>query len=199
VFVWAGGVIRTRACSRGLSTGHNCRIKVDHYLRVLDHPDIYVAGDVASVVDPHSGHVPPPPAQLAGGGRDGGPQPRRGAKGPAARGVHLPRQRVRRLGRRPPRGSRYRRHHQRRSAGPPAQRRHRVEVPPIGQPLARLEPNNPRQTLGRDRFHPVRRRLRLCGPTGADPRVRSVRGFETGGIIAHSDLCISLSSPVWSC
>jgi hypothetical protein len=43
-----------------------------------------------------------------------------------------------------------------------------------------------------------RRRLRFCGPTGADPRVRSMRGFETDGIIAHSDLCISLSSPVWS-
>jgi hypothetical protein len=75
----------------------------------------------------------------AGGGRDGGPQPRRGAKGPAAQGVHLPRQGVRRLGRRPPRGRRHRRHHQRRSAGPPAQRRQRVGVPPIGQPLARLE------------------------------------------------------------
>jgi NADH:ubiquinone reductase (H+-translocating) len=40
-------------------------VKVDRYLRVLDHPDIYVAGDLASVVDPRSGHVLPPLAQVA--------------------------------------------------------------------------------------------------------------------------------------
>jgi NADH dehydrogenase len=32
---------------------------------VLEHPDIYVAGDLASVVDPRSGHVLPPLAQVA--------------------------------------------------------------------------------------------------------------------------------------
>ena len=35
------------------------------YLRVLDHPDIYVAGDLASVVDPRTGHVLPALAQVA--------------------------------------------------------------------------------------------------------------------------------------
>jgi NADH:ubiquinone reductase (H+-translocating) len=32
---------------------------------VLDRPDIYVAGDLASVVDPRTGHVLPPLAQVA--------------------------------------------------------------------------------------------------------------------------------------
>jgi NADH dehydrogenase len=49
----------------GLPTGHNGRLKVDQYLRVLDRPDIYVAGDIASVVEPDTGHVLPPLAQIA--------------------------------------------------------------------------------------------------------------------------------------
>ena len=49
----------------GLPTGHNGRVKVDQYLRVLDHPEIYVAGDLASVTDPRSGHVLPALAQVA--------------------------------------------------------------------------------------------------------------------------------------
>ena len=49
----------------GLPTGHNGRVKVDQYLRVLDHPEIYVAGDLASVTDPRTGHVLPPLAQVA--------------------------------------------------------------------------------------------------------------------------------------
>jgi NADH dehydrogenase len=49
----------------GLPTGHNGRVKVDRYLRALGHPEIYVAGDLASVVDPRSGHVLPPLAQVA--------------------------------------------------------------------------------------------------------------------------------------
>ena len=32
---------------------------------MLDHPEIYVAGDLASVVDPRTGHVLPPLAQVA--------------------------------------------------------------------------------------------------------------------------------------
>jgi NADH dehydrogenase FAD-containing subunit len=32
-----------------LPAGHNGRVKVDRYLRVLDRPEIYVAGDLASV------------------------------------------------------------------------------------------------------------------------------------------------------
>jgi NADH dehydrogenase len=49
----------------GLPAGHNGRVKVDQYLRVLDHPEIYAAGDLASVADPHTGHVLPPLAQVA--------------------------------------------------------------------------------------------------------------------------------------
>jgi NADH dehydrogenase len=66
VFVWAGGVKAPEVVAEsGLPTGHNGRVKVDQYLRALDHPDIYVAGDLASVVDPRSGHVLPPLAQVA--------------------------------------------------------------------------------------------------------------------------------------
>jgi NADH:ubiquinone reductase (H+-translocating) len=66
VFVWAGGVKAPElVADSGLPTGHNGRVKVDRYLRVLDHPEIYVAGDLASVVDPRSGHVLPPLAQVA--------------------------------------------------------------------------------------------------------------------------------------
>ena len=66
VFVLAGGVKAPElVADSGLPTGHNGRVKVDQYLRVLDHPDIYAAGDIASVVDPRSGHVLPPLAQVA--------------------------------------------------------------------------------------------------------------------------------------
>jgi len=66
VFVWAGGLKAPEiVADSGLPTGHNGRVKVDRYLRVLDRPDIYVAGDLASVVDPDSGHVLPPLAQVA--------------------------------------------------------------------------------------------------------------------------------------
>jgi NADH:ubiquinone reductase (H+-translocating) len=66
VFVWAGGVkAPALVADSGLPTGHNGRVKVDRYLRALDHPDIYVAGDLASVTDPGTGHVLPPLAQIA--------------------------------------------------------------------------------------------------------------------------------------
>jgi NADH:ubiquinone reductase (H+-translocating) len=66
VFVWAGGVKAPElVADSGLPTGHNGNVKVDQYLRALDHPDIYVAGDLASVVDPRTGHVLPPLAQIA--------------------------------------------------------------------------------------------------------------------------------------
>jgi len=66
VFVWAGGVKAPElVADSGLPAGHNGRVKVDQYLRVLDHPDIYVAGDLASVTDPRTGHVLPPLAQVA--------------------------------------------------------------------------------------------------------------------------------------
>jgi NADH dehydrogenase len=66
VFVWAGGVKAPALVEdSGLPTGRNGRVKVDQYLRALDRRDIYVAGDVASVVDPSTGHVLPPLAQVA--------------------------------------------------------------------------------------------------------------------------------------
>ena len=66
VFVWAGGVKAPElVADSGLPTGHNGRVKVDRHLRVLDHPEIYVAGDLASVTDPRTGHVLPPLAQVA--------------------------------------------------------------------------------------------------------------------------------------
>jgi NADH dehydrogenase len=66
VFVWAGGVKAPElVAGSGLPSGHNGRVKVDRYLRVLDHPQIYVAGDLASVPDLRSGHVLPPLAQIA--------------------------------------------------------------------------------------------------------------------------------------
>jgi NADH:quinone reductase (non-electrogenic) len=66
VFVWAGGVKAPELVADSeLLTGHNGRVKVDRYLRVLDRPDIYVAGDLASVTDPRTGHALPPLAQVA--------------------------------------------------------------------------------------------------------------------------------------
>ena len=66
VFVWAGGVKAPGlVADSGLPAGHNGRVKVDRYLRVLDRPDIYAAGDLASVTDPRTGHVLPPLAQAA--------------------------------------------------------------------------------------------------------------------------------------
>ena len=66
VFVWAGGVKAPElVANSGLPTGHNGRVKVDQYLRVLDHPEVYVAGDLASVTDPRTGHALPSLAQVA--------------------------------------------------------------------------------------------------------------------------------------
>jgi NADH dehydrogenase len=66
VFVWAGGLKAPGLVADSeLPTGHNGRVKVDRYLRVLDHPEIYAAGDLASVTDPRTGHVLPPLAQVA--------------------------------------------------------------------------------------------------------------------------------------
>jgi NADH dehydrogenase len=66
VFVWAGGVKAPELVADSeLPTGHNGRVKVDRHLRVLDRPEIYVAGDLASVVDLRTGHALPPLAQVA--------------------------------------------------------------------------------------------------------------------------------------
>jgi NADH dehydrogenase len=66
VLVWAGGVKAPEIMTgSGLPVGHNGRVNVDQYLRALDHPEIYVAGDVASVIDPETGRALPPLAQVA--------------------------------------------------------------------------------------------------------------------------------------
>jgi len=66
VFVWAGGLKAPAVVADSeLPTGYNGHVKVDRFLRVLDHPDIYAAGDLASVVDPRTGHVLPSLAQVA--------------------------------------------------------------------------------------------------------------------------------------
>ena len=48
-----------------MPVGNNGRVKVDQYLRVLDRPEIYVAGDLASVTNPETGRAFPPTAQVA--------------------------------------------------------------------------------------------------------------------------------------
>ncbi|GAC1445306.1 MAG: NAD(P)/FAD-dependent oxidoreductase [Chloroflexota bacterium] len=66
VFVWAGGVKApsvVQGC--GFEIGYNGRIKVDQYLRALDHTEVFVAGDMASVVDPSTGRALSPLAQTA--------------------------------------------------------------------------------------------------------------------------------------
>ena len=66
VFVWAGGVKGPElVVGSGLPIGNNNRVKVDQYLRALDHPEVYVAGDLASVTDPQTGRALPPLAQVA--------------------------------------------------------------------------------------------------------------------------------------
>jgi NADH dehydrogenase len=66
VFIWAGGVqgpeVDVGSC---LPIGTHDRIKVDQYLRVLDHPTIYAAGDLAAAVNAATGRVLPPLAQIA--------------------------------------------------------------------------------------------------------------------------------------
>jgi NADH:ubiquinone reductase (H+-translocating) len=66
VFIWAGGVKAPELVrGSGLPVGYNGRVKVDEYLRAIDHPDIFVAGDLASVVDAETGHALPVLAQVA--------------------------------------------------------------------------------------------------------------------------------------
>jgi len=66
VFIWAGGVKAPElVLGSGLPVGYNGRIKVDEYLRTVQHADIFVAGDLASVADARSGHALPALAQVA--------------------------------------------------------------------------------------------------------------------------------------
>jgi NADH:quinone reductase (non-electrogenic) len=66
VFIWAGGVKAPELVrGSGLPVGYNGRIKVDDYLRTIEHVDIFVAGDLASVVDAQTGRALPVLAQVA--------------------------------------------------------------------------------------------------------------------------------------
>jgi NADH:ubiquinone reductase (H+-translocating) len=66
VLVWAGGAKAPEVVAdSGLPTCRHGRVAVDRYLRVPGHPEIYVAGDLASVTDPRTGRPLPPLAQVA--------------------------------------------------------------------------------------------------------------------------------------
>jgi len=66
VCVWCGGIkVADVVAASPLSTGHGGRIPVDQYLRAMDHPEIYVAGDVALVMNTETGRALPPLAQIA--------------------------------------------------------------------------------------------------------------------------------------
>ena len=66
VFVRADGVKAPElVAGSGLPPATTAASRSTGYLRVLDHPDIYAAGDLASVTDPRSGHVLPALAQVA--------------------------------------------------------------------------------------------------------------------------------------
>lgn len=64
--IWAGGVRAPEALKRwGLPTGAAGRVKVNEFLEVEGHPEIYVVGDSALVIDPRSQRPAAPSAQLA--------------------------------------------------------------------------------------------------------------------------------------
>lgn len=66
LLVWAGGIkAPDLVAGTCLPLGQSGRVKVDQYLRALDHPAVYVAGDLASVTDPETGHTLAPLAQTA--------------------------------------------------------------------------------------------------------------------------------------
>lgn len=66
VVVWAGGVrAPALVAASGLPTLEHGRVAVDGYLRARDHAEVYVAGDLAAVIDPATGCALPPLAQVA--------------------------------------------------------------------------------------------------------------------------------------
>jgi len=66
VVVWAGGVrAPALVAASGLPTLEHGRVAVDGYLRAHDHAEVYVAGDLAAVIDPATGRALPPLAQVA--------------------------------------------------------------------------------------------------------------------------------------
>lgn len=65
--IWAAGVTGNPviANSNIQSKDRSGRIKVDKYLRSLDHPEIFALGDCASITDTKTGNPYPPTAQHA--------------------------------------------------------------------------------------------------------------------------------------
>lgn len=66
LLIWAGGVRGSGVLAQsGFVTTARGRVPVDEYLRVPDHPEVYVVGDAASFTDPATGRELPPTAQAA--------------------------------------------------------------------------------------------------------------------------------------
>ena len=66
VYVWAGGVRAVPLVAKsGLTAVGGGRIKVDEYLRAVEHEDVYVAGDAAAIINPKTERAYPGTAQLA--------------------------------------------------------------------------------------------------------------------------------------
>lgn len=66
VVVWAGGVkSASLAAGSDFATDRDGRVRVDQFLQALHHPEIYVAGDMASLIDARSGQSLPATAQVA--------------------------------------------------------------------------------------------------------------------------------------
>jgi NADH dehydrogenase len=64
--IWTGGVKAPEMLARfGLPTGAAGRVRVDAFLRAEGHPEVYVVGDSALVLDARSGRPAAPSAQLA--------------------------------------------------------------------------------------------------------------------------------------
>ncbi|MBI3286898.1 MAG: NAD(P)/FAD-dependent oxidoreductase [Chloroflexi bacterium] len=62
--MWTGGV-RAPWLEADLPLGPGRRIWVDPYLRAMGHPEVFAIGDVALIVDPHTGRPLEPSAQWA--------------------------------------------------------------------------------------------------------------------------------------
>ena len=66
VLIWTGGLRAPDVVARSsLPLTREGRVRVDRYLRAVDHPEIFVAGDLAAAIDPGTGRLLPPLAQIA--------------------------------------------------------------------------------------------------------------------------------------
>jgi NADH dehydrogenase len=66
VLIWTAGLRAPDVVARSeLPLARNSRVRVDEYLRASGRPEIYVAGDVAAVVDQHANTLLAPLAQVA--------------------------------------------------------------------------------------------------------------------------------------